>query len=121
MGVLDLDTPKSVSTTVDKVTDTVSSNVANVEADIKGYESDFTKSASLIGGKKRRAKGKKVKKTVRKTHGKKHNKKHSKKSRKLSKSLSSWIMHVKKFAKDHKIKYPEAMKHPKCKATFKKH
>ena len=30
-------------------------------------------------------------------------------------------MHVKKFAKDHKIKYPEAMKHPKCKATFKKH
>ena len=48
MGVLDLDSPKSVSTTVDKVTDTVSSNVANVEVDIKGHESDFTKSASLI-------------------------------------------------------------------------
>lgn len=75
----------------------------------------------ILGGKKRRSKGKKVKKTVRKTHGKKHNKKHSKKSRKLSKSLSSWIMHVKKFAKDHKIKYPEALKHPKCKASYKKH
>ena len=48
MGVLDLDSPKSVSTTVDKVTDTVSSNVANVEVDIKGHESDFTKSASLM-------------------------------------------------------------------------
>ena len=157
MGVLDLDTPKSVSTTVDKVTDTVSSNVANVEADIKGYESDFTKNASLIGGKKRgKKRGKKSKTRAKvggngwvncgyrnaglcgeygeteyctpaqcrkwvKGHGKKAKKKHSKKSRKLSKSLSSWIMHVKKFAKDHKIKYPEAMKHPKCKATFKKH
>ena len=65
------------------------------------------------GGKKRQTKRKKAKKTLRK--------KHSKKSRKLSKSLSSWIMHVKKFAKDHKIKYPEALKHPKCKASYKKH
>ena len=111
-----------VSGAVDEVTDNVSNNLANAGTDeIKGYESDFTKSAKLLGGKKRRSKGKKAKKTVRKTHGKKHNKKHGKKSRKLSKSLSNWIMHVKNFAKDHKIKYPEALKHPKCKASYKKH
>lgn len=71
-------------------------------------------SLSYKGGKKRKTKGKKVKrgkKTVRKTKSK---------GRKLSKTLSKWIMHVKNFAKQHKIKYPEAMKHPKCKATFKK-
>ena len=91
-----------VSGAVDEVTDNVSNNLANAGTDeIKGYESDFTKSAKLLGGKKRRSKGKKAKKTVRKTHGKKHNKKHGKKSRKLSKSLSNWIMHVKNFAKDH--------------------
>lgn len=69
---------------------------------------------SCKGGKKRKTKGKKVKrgkKTVRKTKSK---------GKKLSKTLSKWIMHVKNFAKQHKIKYPEAMKHPKCKATFKK-
>lgn len=119
VGVSDFDSVNSVSSAVNQLTNTVSSNA---EADITGYQPhDSSKSASLIGGKKRRAKGKKAKKTVRKTHGKKHSKKHGKKSKKLSKSLSSWIMHVKKFAKDHKIKYPEAMKHPKCKATYKKH
>ena len=108
---------------VDEVTDTVSNNLANAGSDIPGYESpnSIAVNAKVIGGKKRRSKGKKAKKTVRKTHGKKHNKKHGKKSRKLSKSLSSWIMHVKKFAKDHKIKYPDALKHPKCKASYKKH
>ena len=71
-------------------------------------------SVSCTGGKKRKTKGKKVKrgkKTVRKTKSK---------GRKLSKTLNKWIMHVKNFAKQHKIKYPEAMKHPKCKSTFKK-
>jgi hypothetical protein len=31
-----------------------------------------------------------------------------------------WILHVKEFAKSHKIKYPEALKHPDCKKSYKK-
>lgn len=32
---------------------------------------------------------------------------------------SKWIMHVKKYAKDHNMKYNEALKDPKCKSTYK--
>lgn len=33
---------------------------------------------------------------------------------------SKWIDHVKKFAKLHKIKFPDALKHPACKKSYKK-
>lgn len=35
------------------------------------------------------------------------------------KKTSKWIEHVKKFARDNKLKYNEALKHPKCKASYK--
>jgi hypothetical protein len=38
----------------------------------------------------------------------------------LGKKSSSWIEHVKKFAKKHNMKYPDALKHPDCKASYKK-
>ena len=52
-----------------------------------------------LGGKKRRK-------------GKKGTKKKGK--------AGKWIMHVKSFAKSHKIKFPEALKHPDCKKSYKK-
>jgi hypothetical protein len=33
---------------------------------------------------------------------------------------SAWIEHVKKFAKDHNMKYGEALKDAKCKSSYKK-
>jgi hypothetical protein len=33
---------------------------------------------------------------------------------------SKWVMHCKAFAKEHKMKYGEAMKSPECKASYKK-
>ena len=33
---------------------------------------------------------------------------------------SKWVMHCKQFAKDHKMKYGEAMKSAECKASYKK-
>lgn len=35
------------------------------------------------------------------------------------KKTSKWIEHVKKFARDNKLKYNEALKDPKCKASYK--
>jgi hypothetical protein len=34
--------------------------------------------------------------------------------------VSKWITHVKKFAKDHNMKYNEALKDPKCSKSYKK-
>lgn len=36
------------------------------------------------------------------------------------KKSSSWIEHVKAYAKKHKIKYPDALKDANCKASYKK-
>lgn len=33
---------------------------------------------------------------------------------------NKWIEHVKKFAKDNKMKYTEALKDPKCKSSYSK-
>ena len=33
---------------------------------------------------------------------------------------NKWIEHVKKYAKDHKMKYSEALKDSKCKSEYKK-
>jgi len=47
-----------------------------------------------------------------------HNKKsHSKKTR--GKKSSPWIKHVLQFAKDHKMKYFQALKDKRCRATYK--
>ena len=50
---------------------------------------------------------------------KRHKKTKGKKSRKGK--VSKWIRHVLNFAKVHKMKYPVALKDPRCKASYKKH
>ena len=42
-----------------------------------------------------------------------------KRKRKKGKA-GKWIMHVKAFAKSHKIKFRDALKHPDCKKSYKK-
>ena len=34
--------------------------------------------------------------------------------------MSDWICHVKAFATEHKLKYGEALKNPKCSASYTK-
>lgn len=70
---------------------------------------------SSIGGKKSSKSKKQVKKN-------KENQKRDKKQTKKNKTgkVSKWIMHVKAFAKSHKMKYPDALKHPDCKKSYKK-
>ena len=43
-----------------------------------------------------------------------------KKEQKKKGKAGKWIAHVKAFAKSHKIKFPEALKHPACKKSYKK-
>ena len=38
----------------------------------------------------------------------------------VSGGASNWISHVKKWAKDHNMKYPDALKDPKCKMAYRK-
>jgi hypothetical protein len=40
--------------------------------------------------------------------------------RKVNPVLSKWVAHLKAFAKKHKMKYNEAMKDPRAKASFKR-
>jgi hypothetical protein len=47
-------------------------------------------------------------------------KRKGKKGTKKKGKAGKWIAHVKAFAKSHKIKFPEALKHPACKKSYKK-
>jgi hypothetical protein len=38
----------------------------------------------------------------------------------LPEKLRKWIDHVKKFSKEHKMTYPQALKDPRCKSSYKK-
>ena len=75
------------------------------------------------GGKRRnRTRSRRSRKQNKQNGGKskKSKKSKSKKTRKLGKALSNWINHVKAFAKSKGITYPEALKNPLCKNSFKK-
>lgn len=78
-------------------------------SEVKGYSSEPGYSA--LGGKRRKGsrrsrKGKKMKKGRKGT-------------RKGKKGPSKWIMHVKAFCKKTGKTFPEALKDPMCKKTFK--
>lgn len=114
-----------------------------VEEKVEEVQPNESESEFLKGGKKSRKRSKKhqggkkrkVKKTKRRRKqkggmgneleqseeeqqegGKKRKGKKGTKKGKAGK----WILHVKEFAKSHKIKYPEALKHPDCKKSYKK-
>jgi len=42
------------------------------------------------------------------------------KMKRVNPALMRWVMHVKKFAKAHKMKYNEAMRDPRARASFKR-
>lgn len=69
-----------------------------------------------VGGRKK-YKGKKF--TSKKTKGKKSKTKKTKTKKNKGKA-GAWILHVKSFAKARGLNFPEALKHPDCKKTYKK-
>ncbi len=94
------------NTVNDEELDTMSNN-----ENIEGF--------SFQGGKKRR-KGSSKKRGTRSTKKRVVKRKTTrKKSTKKKKSPSKWIMHVKAFCKKTGKTFPEALKDPMCKRTFK--
>lgn len=88
----------------------VDNEVTGGSGELPGY-SGPEKFSNFTGGKRRKGsrrsrKGKKMKK------GKKG-------TRKGKRPPSKWIMHVKAFCKKTGKKFPEALKDPMCKKTFK--
>ena len=79
------------------------------------YDSDANKEG-IVGGKRRRKSSKRTR--GRKVHYKKSMKKSTKK-RGHKKGPSKWIIHVKAFCKKTGKTFPEALKDPMCKKTFK--
>ena len=88
----------------------VASGSSEVESDIP---------VMPIGGKKHKKGAKKSAKKGAKKTAKKGGKK-GKKTKKVKGKKSTWITHVLSFAKARKLKFPDALKHPDCKKTYKK-
>ena len=70
-----------------------------------------------VGGKRRRKPSRRTR--GRKVHHKKSMKKRTTKKRGHKKGPSKWIMHVKAFCKKTGKTFPEALKDPMCKKSFK--
>lgn len=83
------------------------------EGGVDGYAG--TEKFSMLGGKRR--KGSKSRKSKK---GGKKMKKSVKGTRKGKRPPSKWIMHVKAFCKKTGKTFPQALKDPMCKKTFKK-
>ena len=83
-------------------------------ADAEHYNNN-NNDTSLGGGKKRRKSRRKTK------HGGKKNKTRSKKTKKSrKKGPSKWISHVKAFCKRTGKTFPEALKDPMCRKSFRR-
>lgn len=83
------------------------------EGGVDGYAG--TEKFSMLGGKRR--KGSKSRKSKK---GGKKMKKSVKGTKKGKRPPSKWIMHVKAFCKKTGKTFPQALKDPMCKKTFKK-
>ena len=81
-------------------------------SEVEGYSSGPKYSA--LGGKRR--KGRKGSRRTKKGNKMKKGKKGTRKGKK---GPSKWIMHVKAFCKKTGKKFPEALKDPMCRKTFK--
>ena len=85
---------------------------AGIEGGIEGYAGP--ERGSMLGGKRRKGsrgtkKGKKGSKVMRKRKG----------TRKGKRPPSKWILHVKAFCKKTGKNFPQALKDPLCRKTFK--
>tara|TARA_B110001450_G_scaffold939_2_gene1069 strand:- start:4743 stop:5045 length:303 start_codon:yes stop_codon:yes gene_type:complete len=83
------------------------------EGGVEGYTGPET--GSMLGGKRR--KGRKGSRGTKK--GKKGSKVMRKRTRKGKRPPSKWILHVKAFCKKTGKNFPQALKDPMCKKTFK--
>lgn len=81
------------------------------------HDGNFSSQPEVFNGGKRR-RGRRTAKKSRKGKGKKG--KTAKKSRKGKRGTSPWIAHVKAFCKKTGKTFPEALKDPACKKSFKK-
>lgn len=95
---------------------------SNVES-FSSSAADVDSSSLIVGGKRRkrtmkrpRRKGKsgKARKSVKPRRSRKSGKRSSKRG------ASPWIAHVKKFGKDNKQSFREALSNPRCKAEYRK-
>jgi hypothetical protein len=87
------------------ITNTAGRDANIAEAYYKSFNKSEAERGTLGGGGSRRRKSRHNKKT------------HSKKTR--GKKTSPWIKHVLQFAKDNKMKYFQALKDKRCRATYK--
>ena len=83
------------------------------EGGIEGYSGPEVGS-SLVGGKRRRRGSRKSTRKAPKRKGSKR-----KGTRKGKRPPSKWIMHVKAFCKKTGKNFPQALKDPMCRKTFK--
>jgi len=84
------------------------------EGGVQGYAG--TEKFSMLGGKRRKGSRKGSRKSKK---GGNKMKKSDKGTRKGKRPPSKWIMHVKAFCKKTGKKFPDALKDPMCKKTFK--
>ena len=84
--------------------------------DVEAYDSSAS-NEETVGGKRRRKTSRRTR--GRKVHHKKSMKKRSTKKRGHKKGPSKWIMHVKAYCKKTGKTFPEALKDPNCRKTFK--
>jgi hypothetical protein len=85
--------------------------------EVEPYDSNVN-NEETVGGKRRR-KPSSRRTRGRKVHHKKSMKKRGTKKRGHKKGPSKWIMHVKAFCKKTGKTFPEALKDPMCKKSFK--
>jgi hypothetical protein len=105
-GPSDAETSNVAELSDEEIITKYESDIERGDATTEAYHSKFTKSPeTLVGGGSRRRKSRHNKKT------------HSKKTR--GKKTSPWIKHVLQFAKDNKMKYFQALKDKRCRATYK--
>ena len=88
---------------------------AGQEGGVEGY--DGGKSYTAVGGKRR--KGRKGSRRTKKGDKMKKGRKGHKRTRKGKRPPSKWIMHVKAFCKKTGKNFPQALKDPMCRKTFK--
>ena len=88
--------------------------------DVQGFSAEPQIGSEFTGGKKRRSsKSTKKKGGNKKTKGGKKAKGNKKGTRKHTKGPSDWIKHVKAFCKKTGKTFPEALKDPMCRKSFK--
>lgn len=84
--------------------------------DVEAFDSS-TNNEETVGGKRRRKSSRRTR--GRKVHHKRSMKRRGTKKRGHKKGPSKWIMHVKAYCRKTGKTFPEALKDPMCKKTFK--